>query len=231
MTLKKEMRADLADLGFIDAATSPSDRVEPRADASALGRARPAAAENLRSSARAARERTDTPAGLVGGAKVDAARGSPAAEGAPSPFASSERRRLLLFRRPQEADAEAVEVELNPQVVARYRRVNVAGPVLLYEVELQPAAGAAGAAAPVATLLGGPRLRVADLAPAWEKASPDFRLAFLAAKLAELQELPRGSRPPGDLAELLKDARALAADLPGDPRAQELLGGAERLSP
>jgi hypothetical protein len=236
MTLKKEMRADLTDLGFIDAAASPRDRVEPRAGASALERARPAAAER-RSSAWAAREPTDTPAGLVGGAKVDAVRGSPAAEGAPSPFATSERRRLLLFRRPQGADAEAVEVELNPQVVARYRRVSVAGPVLLYEVELQPAAGAAGAGGvagggePVAALLGGARLRMADLAPSWGQATPGFRLAFLAAKLAELEKLPKGSRPLGDLAELLKDARTLAADLPGDPHAQELLGGAERLSP
>jgi hypothetical protein len=209
MTLKKEMLVDLSNGGFIDAATSPRDEVGPQADASSPERAR---------------------SGLAGGSEAGASSGSRAAEGAPSPFATGERL-LLLFRRSEGADAGKVEVEVNPQVVARYRRVSVTGATLLYEVELQRGARDAGAAAPVATLLGGARLRIADLAPSWEQATPGFRLAFLAAKLAELEKIPRGRRPRGDLAELLKDARTLAADLPGDRRAQELLGGVERLSP
>ncbi len=166
-----------------------------------------------------------------GRAAVDASPGLPAAEGTPSPFAGGERRRLLLFRLPEGTDSGSVEVELNPQVVARYRRVSVTGATLLYEVELQPGAGEAGAAVPVATLLGGARLTTADLAPSWAQATPGFRLAFLAAKLAELEKIPRERRPRGDLAELLRGARTLAAELPGDRRATELLGGVERLSP
>jgi hypothetical protein len=230
MTLKKELQTGLAEGGFIDAATSPRDDVGPQADASSLERERSAAAESRRFSAR---QPTDTPAGLAGGdggAEVDASP-SPPAEGAPSPFAAGERRRLLLFHRPERADPGSVEVEINPQVVARYRRVSVTGATLLYEVELKPGAGEAGAAAPVATLLGGARLRIADFAPSWAQATPGFRLAFLVAKLDELEKIPRGRRPRGDLAELLKGARTLAAELSGDRRAQELLGEVERLSP
>jgi hypothetical protein len=162
---------------------------------------------------------------------------SPAAEGAPSPFAAGDHRWLLLFRRPAAAaqgDAEdrsgAVEVEFNPAVVAYHRRVNVAGAVLLYEVELRPAAEPRESSATVATLDGGARLRVSDLVPSWELASPGFRLASLAAKLTELEEMAPASRPRGDLAAVLTRARTLAGELPGNRPAAELLGRAERLS-
>ncbi len=124
-------------------------------------------------------------------------------------------------------------MDFDPTVVARYRRVS-AGAVALYEIELQPAAAAEGAAgeggaAVVATIPGGARLRLADLAGSWEEASAGFRLASLAAKLAELAELRPGARPRGELAELRRRARTLAAELPGDRRAAELLERIDRV--
>jgi hypothetical protein len=128
------------------------------------------------------------------------------------------------------SDVADVEMEFNPAVVSRYRRLS-AGTVVLYEVELRPAAGAAEAAAVVATLRGGARLRVGDLDPSWEQASPGFRLASLAARLAELAALRPGARPRVELAALRSRARSLAAELPGDRRAAELLVRIEQLSP
>jgi len=144
---------------------------------------------------------------------------SPGAEGAPSPFAGGERRRLVLFHL---SGAPEVEVTFDPAAVARYRRLS-AGPVVLYEVELQPAPPAG---APVASLRGGPRLWVADLAPSWEQASPGFRLASLSAELAGISS---GARPRSDLPELLRRARALAAERPGDLEAAELVHRIERI--
>ena len=216
--------------GFVDAAVAPRDIFQ-------AGRANRSAPDARRLSAGESREElVDAMAG--GGA-------GKAAEGAPSPFTPGERRRLLLFRLADSANAAnpanaaEIEVDFDPTVVARYRRVS-AGAVALYEIELQPAAateeGAAGegGAAVVATLPGGARLRLSDLARSWEEASAGFRLASLAAKLAELAELRPGARPRGEMAELRRRARTLAAELPGDRRAAELLervDRVERLSP
>jgi hypothetical protein len=193
--------------GFVAAAATPTDAFRPPARAGS--EARQDRAENLADA-------------VAQGAP------SPAAEGASSPFAAGERRRLVLFRLSGAAHSGPdVEVTFDPTAVARYRRVS-AGEVVLYEVELQPGAPAA---AVVATLRGGARLWVADLAPAWERASPGFRLASLEARRAELAAAGEEARPRSDLAELLRRARALAAELPGDPQAAELVRRIEQLSP
>jgi hypothetical protein len=152
--------------------------------------------------------------------------GAPEAEGAPAPVAGGERRWLLLFRPAggtlsRGATPDPPEVTFDPAVVAHSRRIG-GGAVLLYEVTLRPEA--AGEAT-IATLPGGglrrPRtLRVADLAPAWEQASAGFRLTALGA---ELDQVLAGARPRSNLPELLRHARELAGELPGDPRAAALL--------
>ena len=62
-------------------------------------------------------------------------------------------------------------------------------------------------------------LRVGDLAASWEQASPDFRLASLAAELAEV--LRGSSRAQevdlDDLDDLLRRAGRVAAELAGSP--------------
>jgi hypothetical protein len=217
MTLEKRARPVQPPGTFLDAAAVPRDVVGSRTETSP---AKPAAAEAQRSSAQDRMAPSPAP---------------PPAEGAPSLLAAGDHRWLLLFRR---AQASGTEVEFNPAVVALYRRVSVAGAVLLYEIELRPAAGAAAGSiaglaagsATVATLRGGSPLRVSDLAPSWELASPGFRLSSLEAKLLELEGMPPAVRPRGDRAAVLGRARALAEELPGDRHAAEVLGRAERLS-
>ncbi len=155
------------------------------------------------------------------------------AQGAPNPFGTA-RSRLLLVRLRGGAALPAgarMEVELNPQVVARYREIG-AGPGLsaLYEVELKEEA----ASGRIATL----RLRglpgaepeerevaLSGLAASWEKASPGFRLAALAAELAEsLKGYPWA---PADLGALARQLRAAAREVPGNPRAAGLADLAE----
>ena len=100
----------------------------------------------------------------------------------------------------------------------------------LYEVHLKP--GVSGSQT-IATLHlrfraadgGGARettrdLRVADLAPSWEKAPPGLRLASLAAELAEVLRGSTGAKNAG-LDDLLRRARQLSAELAKSPQAAE----------
>jgi hypothetical protein len=159
------------------------------------------------------------------------------AEGAPNPFGNT-RSRLLLFRLRGGAAVPAgarMEVELNPAVVARYREIG-AGPGLsaLYEVELRDDAASGRIATPIATVRvrglpngGGEEreLALSGLAPTWDGASPGFRLAALAAELAEsLKGYPWA---PGDLGAIARQIREAARGVPGNPRAAELADLAE----
>ena len=139
--------------------------------------------------------------------------GVPPVEGAPTPFRGP-RYRLLCFRLPA---GNRVEVEFNPTVVERYRLIG-GGVTALYEIELRPEASRDGR---VLTLrLGATEKAVllSGLAPAWEKASPGFRLAALAAEFAEI--LKGSSR--ADLAEVARQARDARKGLPKSARASEL---------
>jgi hypothetical protein len=168
------------------------------------------------------------------------------------------------------AGAGAVEVEFDPAVVARFRRVgataNRGGATALYEVELRPAPSArqsaaassrpvgeprdATAASPgsgdrvIATLrlvaadrinvggnlagddrLAGRALRLSQLRPSWAAASPALRAPGLAVQFAQAL----AAKDPGPrLQELRIRAQALAAELPDDPKAAELLDLVER---
>jgi hypothetical protein len=155
------------------------------------------------------------------------------AQGAPDPFGTA-RSRLLLFRlrggAPLPAGAR-MEVELNPEVVARYREIGAGpGPSALYEVELK----AEAASGRIATLhlRGVPgaepeerTLELPGLAASWEGASPGFRLAVLAAELAE--SLKGHPWAPADLGALARQIRAAAREVPGNPRAAGLADLAE----
>jgi Ca-activated chloride channel homolog len=92
----------------------------------------------------------------------------------------------------------------------------------LYEVELKPGAPAEGLIATLHLRYKTPevgnvteatkKLRVADLAPSWEAASPGFRMASLVAEFAEiLRESPwaKGS----DLGDVLRRAQAVSKEL------------------
>jgi hypothetical protein len=161
------------------------------------------------------------------------------AEGAPTPFVQGPRYRLLRFnlrgRTAQFKDAR-VEVELNPEMVERYRMLGeegraVAGErgvTVLYEIELRADLPPKGR---VATLRlrnpTGPEgtLDLSGLAPSWEKASPGFRLTVLAAELAEIL---KGSSTKGDLAEVARQAREIGRQLPKGAGAAELADLAEK---
>ncbi|HTQ78794.1 MAG TPA: hypothetical protein VMM92_02275, partial [Thermoanaerobaculia bacterium] len=145
---------------------------------------------------------------------------SPAAEGAPPPWAAGQARRLILLRAEDGLPAGArLAVTFDPAAVSRYRQVS-AGAVVLFEVDLVPEATAEAPVAILSGASGPPRtLRVADLAATWGQASAGFRLASLAA---ELGEVLGGRRPPSDLPELLRRSLALASALPGDRQAAEL---------
>jgi Ca-activated chloride channel homolog len=146
-----------------------------------------------------------------------------------------------------------VQVDFNPAVVSRWRLLGYenrdiadekfrddtvdAGEIgaghnvtALYEVKLKP--GASGGQT-IATLHLRFRaadtreiqettreLRVADLASSWEMASPRFRLAALVAELAEVL---RGSAKGISLDALAKQARRVAAELVDSPRALDIL--------
>jgi hypothetical protein len=141
------------------------------------------------------------------------------AEGVPVPFASGGYRILRFIARNAEA-----QVDFNPEVVSSWRRLGSEnGPArgfpALYEVKLKP-----GATSRTIATLRLPEttreLRIADLAPTWEKASPGLRLASLAAELAEvLRGSSRGKDV--DLDDLVRRARKVAADLVGSPREKD----------
>jgi len=161
------------------------------------------------------------------------------AEGAPTPFVQGPRYRLLRFnlrgRATRFKDAR-VEVDLNPEVVERYRMLGeenraVAGErgvTVLYEIELRADLPPQGR---VATLRlrnpTGPEgtLDLSGLAPSWEKASPGFRLTVLAAELAEIL---KGSSTKGNLAEVARQAREIGRQLPRGAGAAELADLAEK---
>jgi len=101
----------------------------------------------------------------------------------------------------------------------------------VYEVELQPRAPSsarlalvrlrwrpAGATAEVETERV---VRPADLAPSWEAASRNLRLAAVAARFGELLAGAEGGAG-AELAELARRAGTLAAESPGEPRLREL---------
>lgn len=188
------------------------------------------------------------------------------AEGAPLPAAGDAY--LLRFDarglRPS-SGLDTVEVEFDPAVVARFRRVGATArggvAAALYEVELrQPAAmapagggedrivamlravsreraaapdrpaGSAGAPeqafhegdprAAGAVVLAERVVRLSDLRPSWDAASPALRASALAVELARALA---AREPAPRLQELRARAQALAAELPDDPKAAELL--------
>jgi hypothetical protein len=161
------------------------------------------------------------------------------AEGAPTPFVQGPRYRLLRFNLQGHAarfkDAR-VEVELNPEMVERYRMLGEEGRAaagergvtVLYEVELRADLPPQGR---VATLRlrnpTGPEgtLDLSGLAPSWEKASPEFRLTVLAAELAEIL---KGSATKGSLAEIAREAREIGRQLPKSAGAADLADLAEK---
>ena len=113
-------------------------------------------------------------------------------------------------------------MSFNPATVARYRLVGT-GLSTLYEIELRPGA-------PSDTLVATLRLGEVDrpvvlheLVP-WDQASPGFRLAALAAELAEA--LKGG---PANLDEIARQAREVDTDLPESAKATELAEMAEQV--
>lgn len=143
-------------------------------------------------------------------------------EGAVTPFVQGPRYRLLRlhpFRGGRQAQAQ---LSFNPTTVARYRLVGI-GLSTLYEIELRPGASSD---ALVATLRLGEVDRpvvLYELVP-WDKASPGFRLAALAAELAEA--LKGG---PANLDEIVRQAREVDKDLPESAKATELAEMAEQV--
>ena len=92
----------------------------------------------------------------------------------------------------------------------------------LYEVELRPDAPRDGVVATLRLRYSSPeignvteterRLRLSELAPTWEKASPGFRLAALVAQFAEI--LKGSPWAKGDLADIARQLQAAAKALP-----------------
>ena len=70
------------------------------------------------------------------------------------------------------------------------------------------------------------RLLAQDVAPSWNAAGGDLRLAAVAAELAE--QLRRSPHAQNDLATLVAEARRLAGERPDDDRVAELAALAER---
>jgi protein with von Willebrand factor-like domain len=143
-------------------------------------------------------------------------------EGAVTPFFQGPRHRLLRlhpFRGGRQAQAQ---LSFNPTTVVRYRLVGT-GLSTLYEIELRPGASSDTL---VATLRLGEvdrPVEVLELVP-WDKASPGFRLAALAAELAEA--LKGG---PANLDEIARQAREVDKDLPESAKATELAEMAEQV--
>jgi hypothetical protein len=155
------------------------------------------------------------PAGVRIGEVVNAfeAGDVPPVEGASTPFVHGPQYRLL---RVHPGGAGPAQVSFNPSVVVRYRSIGT-GRSALYEIELRP--GVSPQDALVAVLhLGnqGKAVAAGDLAATWDKASPGFRLAVLAAELAEIL---KGS--PVDSSALHR-LSAEIAKLPKGPKAAEL---------
>jgi hypothetical protein len=133
--------------------------------------------------------------------------------------------------------AETVEVFFDPTLVTSARRIGATvyrgGASALYEIELRrKAVGASviatlrlvrveeGAPEAAATALLARQVHLSELHPTWAAASAELRLPGLAVLLADALA---ASDPAPRLRELRVQARALAAELPGEPRAAELL--------
>ncbi|HVT16166.1 MAG TPA: hypothetical protein VHQ90_08320 [Thermoanaerobaculia bacterium] len=179
------------------------------------------------------------------------------AEGAPSPALAGERYILRLRLRAGQAGATAPQsaapgpgaprlaVTFNPEAVAGYRLLGTAAgkppgqeSIALYEIALAPGAAAADRRTLLATLdasgvsadgVAGKgqagTVRLSALRPSWEEASPAFRLNAIAAELAVLLS---GRAMRSEPADLLRRARDLRRDLPGDSRLAELIRLIER---
>lgn len=143
-------------------------------------------------------------------------------EGAVTPFVQGARYRLLRLHPLRGGRQTQAQLSFNPTTVARYRLVGT-GLSTLYEIELRPSAPSD---ALVATLRLGEVDRTVvlyELVP-WDKASPGFRLAALAAELAEA--LKGG---PANLDEIARQAREVDKDLPESAKATELAEMAEQV--
>jgi hypothetical protein len=138
---------------------------------------------------------------------------APAVEGCSTPFLPGPQYRLL---RIHPGAARPIRVSFNPSMVARYRTIGSSSSVL-YEIELQPGASRQ---APVVGMLNlgsqGNAVLLSDLASSWDKASPSFRLAVLAAELAEIL---KGS--PVDSSALHRLSKEIGR-LPKSAKASEL---------
>ncbi len=150
-----------------------------------------------------------------------------------------------------------VQVEFHPAVVTRYRLIGYenraiaderfrdnsvdAGEIgaghsvtALYEVELNPDAPRDGVIATLrlryrAPVLGSitetaRALRVSELAPSWGQASPSLRLAALVAEMAEIF---KGSSEHRDLQKVARGLRIVAGEMGKSAKVQELAGMAE----
>lgn len=138
---------------------------------------------------------------------------APPVEGAFTPFVHGPHCRLL---RIHPGGASPVQVTFNPSVVVRYRLIGI-GDSALYEIELRPDVSPQDAL--VAGLHLGAQMKAVtagDLASTWDKASPGFRLAALAAEFAEIL---KGA--PVDSSALHR-LSAEIAKLPKGPKAAEL---------
>ncbi|HBL29755.1 MAG TPA: hypothetical protein DD490_23210 [Acidobacteria bacterium] len=163
-------------------------------------------------------EKAAAPAGVAGGAAAaEEARIAPHAEGSRAGLPGGPHLRWLRVE-------AGVKVRFMAAAVARWRPLGDN----LYEVELTPQAAAAPATK-IADLsgAGAGAVRVSDLAGAWEGTSIDFRLATLAAALAD-------SPSAAQREQLLLLARQLAAETAGQPAgavAAELVRQVEKAKP
>jgi hypothetical protein len=108
---------------------------------------------------------------------------APPLEGAPTPFVHGSQYRLV---RLNTSGINADRVTFNPTLVVRCRLVG-SGVSTLYEVELRSGVSRADEAVAMLGLGDGAKgVTLPQLASSWDKASPGFRLAALAAEFAEI---------------------------------------------
>jgi hypothetical protein len=142
---------------------------------------------------------------------------APRVEGASTPFVHGPQYRLL---RIHSDGASLGQVSFNSAAVVRYRLIG-RGVSMLYEIELKPNASRRDEIVAVLHLGSeGTVVTLSQVSSSWEKASPGFRLAALAARFAEV--LKSGA---GDLATIARQAQ----ELPSSAKASELAELAERV--
>jgi hypothetical protein len=135
---------------------------------------------------------------------------APPLEGAPTPFVHGSQYRLL---RVNTSGINADRVSFNSTLVVRCRLVG-SGVSTLYEVELRSGVSRTDEAVAMLGLGSGAKgVTLPQLASSWDKASPGFRLAALAAEFAEvLKSSPMDSaalhRLSAEIAKLPKSAKA-----------------------